>query len=332
MGGGGTNTGGLVDYCGAMKDRWAANYDIVSDQVGRHETSPPHQIALDGHFDMVIDPTHWYGQFATTSAAALATYSAYNTDAYFKAYIAHANGGMMDYQRIELLRSWSSYLWNNLGNAAGSQIKINAMINSFASALQQRINTDVIPKLEVGMRDTNSVLSSAIVMAKAAVWEGYNREVSDYTAKVDFTFLEKQFGMFDTLIRLEPVMMTMLTHSYDFALKRVAMDLEHIKTSMSTTLSLNDDWWTKYVKARTIAIEDEMRTETWDTDMHEYLNKAMASISGAAVIKPDKGINTAASVLSGAAAGAAAGTYVSPGWGTAAGAVIGGVGGYLAAQ
>jgi len=105
---------------------------------------------------------------------------------------------------------------------------------------------------------------------------------------------------------------------------------------MSTTLSLNDDWWTKYVKARTISLEDEIRTETWDSEMHHYFDTAMASISGAAVIKPDKGINTAASVMSGAAAGAAAGAQIggtSAGWyGAAAGAVIGGVGGYLAAQ
>jgi hypothetical protein len=68
---------------------------------------------------------------------------------------------------------------------------------------------------------------------------------------------------------------------------------------------------------------------TWDLEMYQYGANMLAAISGATSATVGKEPSTAASVLGGAASGAAAGTAIMPGWGTAIGAVAGGLAGLL---
>jgi len=68
---------------------------------------------------------------------------------------------------------------------------------------------------------------------------------------------------------------------------------------------------------------------TWDLEMYQYGGNMLAAISGATSGTIGKEPSTASSVLGGAASGAAAGTAIMPGWGTAIGAVVGGLAGLL---
>jgi hypothetical protein len=274
------------------------------------------------------------------ASVALTTFGLIDPAALFTTYSDPTSGVKIDSQRMTSLRAWLDSLWYQLGDETGTEATKTAMVNAFATRLADKISTEVIPKLEVGMRNTNSVLSSAILMAKSAIWEGYSQEVTDYSAKIDFEILTKKYGLFEVLAKLEPIMMQTNAQSYDLALKRAQFTTEVARLKLSSTLGLLDDWWTKYVKAKTILTEDEIRDKTWVLEMHDYLNKTIAALPGASTVGKNTGVNAAASMISGAATGAAAGamygatqgSLVGPGWGTAIGAVVGGVAGYLSAQ
>ena len=340
MGGGGSHGSSTVDYNTDIKTRWSKMYDNVSNLVRDNAYSPPGNIAGDPGDTILIDPEHWYGALTETGTSSTALRLFKNLDV--KALFTDLAVTSGDTARISTLRAWLNNLWAQLGDTIGLAATKAGMVQAFATRLSNKVEADVIPKLEVGLRNTNAVLSSAIVMGKAAIWDGYNQEVSDYSAKVDFEILGKQYGLMEVLTKLEPAMMATLISSYDVALRRLQVYLEHAKVGMATTLSFNDDWWTKYTKARTIIVEDEIRGKKWAADYFNYLNHAMAALSGAAVITPQTGINAAASTISGAAAGAATGAMIGSAgpqatvggtvWGAAIGAVVGGVGGYLASQ
>lgn len=356
MGGGGSHGSGEVTYHEAILSRWGAHYDHVSDEVVNVYDSRPRKVSWWSEDDnwgtngnssnpgatsfWDINPEWWYGNITemTKAAAALTAYKALSPATLFTTYADPSSGVKIESQRIGTLRAWLDSLWQQLGDAAGIEATKAAMINAFATRMADRIETEVIPKLEVGMRNTNSVLSSAILMAKSAIWEGYNQEVSDYSAKIDFQVLDKQYGLMEALARLEPMMMQTTTQSYDLALRRVESTMNHARLSLATNISLLDDWWTKYSKAKTILTEDEIRDSTWNAEAHDYLNKALAALPGASVVGKNGSINAAASSLSGAASGAAAGamigtsTGIGVGWGTAIGAVVGGIAGYLQSQ
>lgn len=340
MAGGGSHGSSTVDYNPDIKYQWQRHIDQVWEIVGSQTNDQPDYISTRSDGTVVINPENWYGTFTDVgySAAALKVFKDLDVWAIWKSYSTSSP----DAARIITLRGWLDSLWARLGDTAGIAATKAGMVQAFATRQSNRIETDVIPKLEINLRNTNAVLSSAIVMSKAAIWDGYNQEVSDYSAKVDFEILGKQYGMMEVLAKLEPAMMATLISGFDVALKVLQMRMEHAKIGMATTLSFNDDWWTKYVKFRTILVEDQIRTKKWNLEIRNYLNHAMASLSGAAVITPTTGINAAASIISGAAAGAATGAMIGSAgpqattggtlWGAAIGAVVGGVGGYLQSQ
>ena len=336
MAGGGSQGQGRVEYAPEIMSRWSAQTAYVSDNVAAAGAAYPTYVSGGSYgsdTDLPIDPKQWYGTFGVTSTQALDLYKAVDTKSLFTELTTTST----DAARIATLRAWLDSLWLQLGDAAGTEATKNAMVSAFSTRLATKINTDVIPSIDVGLRNTNAVLSSAIFMAKAAIWDGYTREVSDYSAKVDFEILGKKYAVLDSLIRQEPQFMQVLLQGFDIALKRAQLYLDHARVGMATTLSLNDTWWQGYVKSRVIYVEDQVRRATWYNEMLDYNNKAIASLSGGAVINDKAKLSAAASTISGAMAGAAAGAMAgtamgSPGMGTAIGAVIGGLGGYLMSQ
>jgi hypothetical protein len=350
MGGGGSHGSGEVSYHRDILDKFNANYNILSKSI-ESRYNPPDYVSGDGNIDgsyptIHIDPAHWYGSMSWsgtgpecgTASDALVAFKALVPLTLFATFLNSVKATTGIGTRTSTLQARFDEMWEQLGDEDGIEAKKAAMVSAFATRLSDRIDSEVVPKLEVSARNVNAVLSSAILMAKVAIWDSYDKEVSDYSAKLDFEVLGRQYSLTETLARLEPSLQTNWLAMLDAATKLAQIHIEHSRIGMASTFSLNDDWWTKYVKSRTIYIEDQIRTTTWGLDIHDYLNKAIAALPGAAVVKSDKGINAAASTVSGAAAGAASGamigtaTPLGPGWGTAIGAVVGGVAGYLQSQ
>jgi len=74
----------------------------------------------------------------------------------------------------------------------------------------------------------------------------------------------------------------------------------------------------------------DKKDAVWDLDIFQYGANLLASIGGGAVSKDvDDSVSDGQAALGGALSGAAMGSSIMPGWGTAAGAVIGGIGGAL---
>lgn len=346
MGGGGSHGSGEVSYHPDILSKFNANYNILSASI-ETRYNPPDYVSGDGNISgsyptIHIDPSHWYGGMSWngtgptcgTASAALATFKALSPLTLFSTFNNAIKSDTGVASRVSVMQARFDELWNQLGDEDGITAMKAAMVGAFATRLSDRIESDTMPKLETSARNVNAVLSSAIIMAKAQIWDSYNQEVSDYAAKVDFEVLGKQYSLAETLARLEPAMQVNLLASLENAIRLTQIYIEHARIGMASTLSLTDDWWTKYVKSRTIYVEDQMRTTTWALDLHDYLNKAIAALPGAAVVRSDKGINAAASTVSGAASGAAAGAMATGGnpWGVAIGAVVGGVAGYLQSQ
>lgn len=186
--------------------------------------------------------------------------------------------------------------------------RIDDAVDEYTADFDAQLTTDVYPRFEAGMRDINAVVSSAFAIGRANIEEGRGREVGKFSSALHM----KAFG--------------------DDAIAVVGMKLDYEKAVAHLTAEM---YRLKIVAKkeqtdRQLEIDD--KDARWDLSIYQYGANVMAAIGGGTGmrIEPEAKSSALGGALSGAAAGAMMGSYVYPGWGTVIGAVVGGIGGYLA--
>ncbi len=186
------------------------------------------------------------------------------------------------------------------------------LVDAFADVQDDQITNIILPKFQAGMRNTNSVMSSAFVMGEALILGMRNRDVAKYSAEV------RQ--------KLELLKPDFVGRMADSVLAKEMTKLEFRKILLHYTMEAN--------RLRIVA-EKEYADNTlalsvgnakWPFEIFQLGSNILASIGGGTAVYGDtaKGPTTLQSALSGALAGAALGAQVGSGWkGAAAGAGLG---------
>jgi hypothetical protein len=323
MGGGGSSSG-TIDYPGYMKSAHEEQLNRVQAWVkSAQDGGPPTLYAYD--------PLTFYGGASNTPYGHLDDFSTVDIEALFQAAMAVTLATASDDAAITALRAKATTLWNEIGDLTGSLETVDRLVGAHAERLRDTL-VDNIARYEESMSNAMAVMGSSFVIGKAIMFDGFGKDVSEYSANVGLKILELRHQLLDTLYKLEPSFMGQKLQSADFSLRRVALYLDQHKTILTASMGMTDAVWDRAAKYGLLLTEDDVRRKEWALEQFEYFDKTLASIAGASPVKTATSINAGASVLAGAAAGAAAGTAVSPGYGTAIGAVVGGLAGYMASR
>ena len=186
--------------------------------------------------------------------------------------------------------------------------RIDNAVDEYAADLDARLVASILPRFEAGMRDINAVSSSAFAIGRALIEEEEDRLVDKHSSIVHL----KAFS--------------------DDAIQIIGMKLQY-QQAVSTMLA-------DVHRIKIVAKKEELDVNTqldeadalWDLKVFQYGSNVLAAIGGGTANPNADKPTMAQSVMGGAMSGAAAGTMVSPGYGTVIGAVLGAAAGYMSAS
>lgn len=186
---------------------------------------------------------------------------------------------------------------------------INNLVSAEAALMDDDINTNVLPRFTVGLRDINAVVSSSFVVGKGNIESDRVKALNKFSAELKY--------------RMIPVAAERWKAHLDWNKSVVMSYAEIMKLYFSGKMDITDFNYTMAAK-----------NKLWPFTVLDYDRAAVGALQGAMTSKSDvAGASTAAKAIGGALSGAAAGAMVGsavPGVGTAIGAVIGGVMGLAA--
>jgi len=201
-------------------------------------------------------------------------------------------------------------LWTQCYSLTVQGTEVSEVIATQGEAIQDEIDTRVMPKFLAGYRDINSVMSSAFVVGKALIAESKVKAVNDFSAK----------------LRLEQ-----LSRAQD----RWARTLDWNKIVVGTYTDLMKMYYTARYDSESRQLEYDAKDALWNLGLFEYGRSMVGALNGAPAASPQnlpsqaaKGI---AGAMAGAGAGAAIGSSISKEGGASYGAAAGGVLGLAAA-
>lgn len=218
--------------------------------------------------------------------------------------------------------TWSSYvdvIAAKVDSDYYNETAITAVTAAHAAVLDDRLQSDVLPRFQSGMRDINAVVSSSFVVGQA-ILEAFNtREVADFDAKLRL----QNYGQRQQLISdgvKDNLHLLQLKLGYRDSIAKTTLEAMRIKVVMKGEELDNQ-----------LDIDD--KDYRWGIELFQTGANVLGSISGSAVSTqkmPSKGASALGGALSGAAAGAMLGAQTGNPYGVAIGAVIGGIGGAVA--
>lgn len=178
-----------------------------------------------------------------------------------------------------------------------SDANVDDAVTEYAADLDARLNSEIIPRFEVGMLDINAVASSAFVIGKALIEANQDRQVALFSSQLH------------------------LKSKSDDALKMIMMKLEYQK---SVSQMIAEAYRIKIVAKKEETdknLDISENDATWDLEVFKSGGSLLAGISGG--VPGEKIPSKGQSVLGGAMAGAAAGATIGGPWGAAIGGVLG---------
>lgn len=207
--------------------------------------------------------------------------------------------------------------WTSAIAAAVSEFDANVFestqlddeINAFKQTLDDQLDYIDIPKFEAGMRDANSVLSSAFAIGKAVIFGMHNRNIAKFSADLR---TKVSVGRLEWVLKAAETMLSNQVSRVEFEKTVAALSVEakriHIvakKEECDTQIKID---------------ESDAR---WDLEVFQYGSNVLSSIGGGTASTAGGKMSPMASALGGALSGAALGAQVTGG--NPYGAMIGGV-------
>ena len=343
---GGGGSSGSIDYPTYLKNTHQVFIEAVLGTWRDIQYTPPAHDPVNPYDYMVGPNTSADGYAPIDSLKAYETLNAFSGldfDARFKSLIDPTSpiGLGVETVRVAELRAMAKQIWDEIVGD-GAQANRDAIVAAHAERTLDILESTVIPKVELGMRQANMGLSTGFVIGKALIYDGHNKDIKEFSAKLEEAADDKKWELYGRLLSLESQLLSMNLSSIQIGLQRLQLYVSQKQTTMATAVSLGEAYYQHEQKYQLILTDKAIREITWKIETANHVGKAIAAIAGASTVKEGASINAAASTLSGAASGAAAGAMVGAkiggadsggGWyGAAIGAVVGGIGGYLSSQ
>ena len=215
-----------------------------------------------------------------------------------------------------LYDNWFFQMWeadpNVIFNAIFKEVTTTegSLVGELLAAESKLVDDDLlsssIPRFETGMRDINSVMTSSFIIGRALIEDARVKSMAKFSGQLQFTLL--------------PI-----------ALERWTKQMEWGKSVVSSEIEL----MRFYLQASMDRIQHDqevsVRHALWPFTILDYERSALGALVGAqrtTQTTAGGGGSSASKALTGIMGGAAMGAMVSGGnpYGTAAGAVIGGIG------
>lgn len=213
-----------------------------------------------------------------------------------------------------LYDNWSFQMWDSDINVIYTDIfretTSGSIVGELVAAESKLVDDDMlessIPRFETGMRDINSVMTSSFVIGRALIEDARVKAMTKFSAELQF--------------RLLPI-----------AVERWSRQLEWRKSVVATEIEL----MRFYLQASMDRIQHDQEVAAkhtlWPFTILDYERAALGALTGATktTTTSQGGGSGAMKALvgagSGALGGAAMGSMILPGPGTAIGAVVGGL-------
>jgi hypothetical protein len=261
MGAGGGGSSGKVDYPSYMKDFHKDFLNIYRASYHAYVNNSPFEDS-DGIVFKGFDPQHYI--------QAIADY--------------HTSGEPVVATAIrELFTDWSesefdlTYLINQLYSTSA----INASIAAFTADLEEELDTTIYPKFEAGMRDINSIMSSAFIAGRALIADGEVAQIAKYTADLN------------------------LKQHFDATLASIGQLVDLARLYATTTIEANRIALVAEKEYHEKSNEYKILQDKWKFDILTYGGNLLASIGSASVQHLNKE-SMVQSAIGGALSGAAA--------------------------
>ena len=252
--------------------------------------------------------------FLSNIANSVATANATSPYSTFKA-IDPSNGflgiGLTINSYASLFKNFSSYmldvnptsLYNTvLGSIVNSQ-EVKDSIASEGRLLSEDIVNDAYPRLMVGARDLNSVMSSTFIISKSNIENQRLRLLGKYSADLKLGLLGNVSGIWKTVL--------------DWNIQVVNNHRQNLTTYYDMLKTTEDFNYTMYAK-----------NKLWPFNAYDYQRAALGALQGATTTKQVAGESSSGpEVLGGVMGGAAMGGMVTAGnpIGMVVGGIIGGI-------
>lgn len=199
-------------------------------------------------------------------------------------------------------------LWTQIFEDTVNSPIVDTLVSAEAALMDDDIEANLLPRLQAGMRDVNSIIASSYVIGRALIEDARVKARNKYAAELRY--------------KLIPI-----------AADRWGVHLEWNKNVVGVYAELM-----KFYYAARIDVDDAnysmaSKGVLWPFTVLEFERAALGALQGATTTKTDvAGASTAKKAISGALSGAAMGAMIggkSGGYGMAIGAVLGGIAGAM---
>ena len=185
-------------------------------------------------------------------------------------------------------------LWSQIFEDTVNSSVANDLVSAESALMDDDIDTNVIPRLQTGMRDINAVMSSSFVIGKSIIEDARVKSLSKFSAGLKYNLITVASGRWTTHLEWNKSV--------------VAIYSEILKFYFSAKTDIDEVNYT-------MAVKDKL----WPFTVLDFERAALGALQGAINSKTDvAGVSTTAKVLSGALTGAAMGAMVGSAWNTPA--------------
>lgn len=185
-------------------------------------------------------------------------------------------------------------LWSQIFEDTVNSPVVNDLISAESAMMDDDIDTNVIPRLQTGMRDINAVMSSSYVVGKSIVEDARVKSLSKFSAGLKYNLIQVASGRWTTHLEWNKSVIGVYSEIMKFFYS-TKIDVDEVNYAMASKHKL------------------------WPFTVLAFERAALGALQGAINSKTDvAGASTTAKVLSGALSGAAMGAMVGSGWNTAA--------------
>ena len=183
---------------------------------------------------------------------------------------------------------------------------ITNLVGEQAVELSDDLEQIALPRFETGLRDLNSVMSSSFVIGKALVEVGRTKALSKFDA--------------DLRYRLIPVVSERWSKHLDWNKNVIEVYANLLKLYISARMDTDNQY-----------MDYRAKDYLWNMTLFDNYRLAIGAVTGGSRTTSDVvgGPSQTQRTIGGAMTGAAIGTEISPGYGTAIGAVVGAAAGYF---
>lgn len=214
--------------------------------------------------------------------------------------------------------------------------EIDAAVAAFQADMSARLDSDLYPRFEAGMRDVNAVVSSAFVIGRAVISDEYTRSVAKYRADLLLQRQNAIVPLVQMVVQTRLAHATLVVEVKKIQIQRATSFAQGATSSYETLAARRTDIKRiiNIIQNERIAgdVDYEKKDKLWHLELYQHGANYLSSAQGGVVNKvdpPSKG----STALAGAASGAAMGAMMMPAnpiLGAAVGGIIGGAGAYAA--